>query len=129
MDIYEGNGVVHVLNAQRYEEGTPSTFRLPYIDYVFNNASHKLQNAWVCFNYLQQYYAYDMPARNYTINGVAKVALGLKKLKTQQINFPLFEEPNFEQLVKTGLGNGMIEKLSVNLSSRNAKATLIYDTE
>lgn len=129
IDIYEGNGVVNVLTAERYEEGTPAAFRLPYIDYVFNNASHKLQNAWVAFNYLQQYYAYDMPARNYTINGVAKVALGLKKLKTQQINFPLFVEPNFGELVKTGIGNGMIEKLSVNLSNRNAKATLIYDTE
>lgn len=129
LDIYEGNGVVNILNAQRYEEGTPATFRLPYIDYYYNNTSHKLQNAWVCFNYLQQYYAYDMPAPSYKINGVSKTALGTKRLKAQEISFPLLSEPELNKLIKTEIGYGVIEKLSINLSSRNAKATLIYDTE
>jgi hypothetical protein len=102
---------------------------LPYVSYYFNNANHVLQNGYVSFMYLQAYYAYDMPARYYTINGVNKTAIGVKKLKTQQISFYIDTEPNLSQLIKTDLGNGKIEKLSVNLSSRNAKASLRYDTE
>ena len=100
---------------------------LPYLSY---NANEKiLQNGNVAFDFLQQYYAYDMPAPNYEINGVPFIAQGVKKLKNQTIRFPLLNDPDLVELVKTNLGNGTIEKLSVNLSSRNANATLKYDTE
>ena len=56
-------------------------------------------------------------------------AYGIKKLKTQTIRFPVLTDPDLTELVKTNLGNGTIEKLSINLSSRSAKATLKYDTE
>lgn len=104
---------------------TGSTYNLPYVyldDYV-------LQNGYLAFVFLQRYYDYDMPARNYEINGVAKVALGVKKLKTQTIRFPVTQDPDLVKLIKTNLGNGVIDKISVNLSSREANATLRYDTE
>ena len=88
-----------------------------------------LQNAYVAFVYLQRYYAYDMPAYQYEINGEQMYAYGIKKLKNQTLKFPVLNDPDLVQLVKTNLGNGTIEKLSVNLSSRNANATLKYDTE
>ena len=102
---------------------------LPYINYVVDNNDHYLQNAYVAFCILQRYYAYDMPARRYSINGEQMFSLGIKRLKNQTLKFPTFYDPILMQLVKTNLGNGMIEKLSVNLSSRNANATLKYDTE
>lgn len=102
---------------------------LPYYNYIFNDVDHYLQNAYVAFVFLQQYYAYDMPAEYYEINGVQMAAIGTKRLKSQGIRFPAYEDPDLPQLVKTNLGVGMIEKLSVNLSSRNANATLYYDTE
>ena len=104
-------------------------YELPYLNYNVDGNDHYLQNAYVAFCVLQQYYAYDMPARYYAINGVQMSAIGIKRLKTQQINFPVGMDPNLQQLVRTELGNGTIEKLSVNLSSRNANATLKYDTE
>lgn len=104
-------------------------YKLPYVDFVFNGASHILQNAWVAFIFLQRYYMYDMPAPNVEINGVAQVVLGTKKLKTQKIKFPVLTEPDMMTMVKTELGNGIIQKMSVNLSSRNANTTLLYDTE
>ena len=103
--------------------------KLPYEDFVIDYSHHVLQNAWAAFIYLQDYYAYDMPARQYKINGVLKYAQGIKKLKTQNIKFPVLIEPDLTNLIKTELGNGTIQKLSVNLSSRNANATLKYDTE
>ena len=102
---------------------------LPYYNFVVDNNDHYLQNAYVAFCILQQYYAFDMPAPHYEINGEQMYAYGVKKLKNQTIRFPLLNDPDLVELVKTNLGNGTIEKLSVNLSSRNANATLKYDTE
>ena len=83
----------------------------------------------MAFAFLQKYYRYDMPARNYTIEGEAFTALGIKKRKKQSLKFPLLNDPNLQQLIRTNLGNGKIEKLSINLSSRGADADLSYDTE
>lgn len=98
---------------------------LPYVDLE----DYELQNGYLAFVFLQRYYDYDMPALNYEINGVTKIALGVKKLKTQTIRFPVMQDPDLVKLIKTNLGNGVIDKISVNLSSREANATLRYDTE
>ena len=90
---------------------------------------YSLQNGWVSFYFLQQYYFWDMPARYFKYNGEQMAAQGIKKLKTQTLKFPAFNDPNTLQLIKTNLGNGTIQKMSVNLSSRNANTTLKYDTE
>lgn len=107
----------------------PGIFVLPYINFNIDNTDHILQNAYVAFAYLQRYYSYDMPAYQYAINGVTQYAIGIKKLKTQSLKFPMLNDPDLVKLIKTNIGNGMIQKLSVNLSSRNANATLKYDTE
>ena len=104
-------------------------YKLPYVNYYFDDTDHYLQNAYVAFIYLQQYYFYDMPARYFKYNGEQMTAQGIKKLKTQTLNFPAFEDPDPMELIKTNLGNGTIQKMSVNLSSRNANTTLKYDTE
>lgn len=102
---------------------------LPYVNVVDNYSDHFLQNAYVAFCMLQAYYDYDMPAKNYEINGTPHIAAGVKKLKKQTISFPLLTDPDLFELIKTNLGDGVIEKLSLNLSSRNVNATLKYDTE
>ena len=122
--IPQSGGVA--ISSLQYMDGE---YKLPYLNYNPDGNDHYLQNAYVAFCILQQYYAYDMPARYYAINGVQMSAIGIKRLKTQQINFPTGTDPNLQQLVRTELGNGTIEKISVNLSSRNANATLKYDTE
>lgn len=108
---------------------TDGEYKLPYVNFEINFSPHVLQNAWVAFMSLQTYYMFDMPARNVQINGVTQIVQGIKKLKTQTIKFPVLTEPDMFNLVKTGLGNGTIQKMSVNLSSRNANTTLKYDTE
>lgn len=115
-----------VLLGAKLEDGA---YTLPYISFVFDGAAYTLQNAYVAFVLLQSYYRYDMPAKQYKIGDVEYNAIGIKKLKTQEINFPVLYEPDLFNLIKTELGNGAIQKMSVNLSSRNAKTTLKYDTE
>ena len=106
-----------------------NSYKLPYVNFNFDGTDHILQNAYVAFCILQRYYAFDMPAYQYEINGEQMYASGIKKLKSQTLRFPVLSDPDLTRLVKTNLGNGTIEKLSINLSSRSANATLKYDTE
>lgn len=108
---------------------TGGEYKLPYVNFDIDGTANILQNAWVSFMFLQRYYMFDMPAWNVEINGVGQFVRGIKKLKTQTIKFPVLTEPDMFNLIKTGLGNGTIQKMSVNLSSRNANTTLKYDTE
>ena len=104
-------------------------YKLPYYTFTIDGVDYILQNAYVAFAYLQSYYRWDMPAKQYTRNGVLETALGIKKLKTQSVSFPALYDLDMVKLIKTQLGEGTIQKISINLSSRNAKATLKYDTE
>ena len=105
-------------------------FAIPYGSVRTEYSDHVLQNFFCSFVFIENnYYVFDMPAPHYRINGADMTALGIKKLKTQGIRFPLLQDIDLNQLIKTTLGNGVIDKLSINLSSRNANATLKYDTE
>lgn len=127
--ISGGTGGPATIYIQHLRAETGGAAVLPYINFGINGTDHILQNAYVAFMFLQRYYAYDMPAYQYKINNEQMRAYGIKKLKTQSIKFPILTDPDLMKLVKTNLGNGTIEKLSINLSSRSANATLKYDTE
>lgn len=104
---------------------TDGKYKLPYIQF----GESLLQNGFMSFKYLQKYYRYDLPAPVYEIDGQQYYAYGVKKLKSQTLKFPVYIDPDLTCLIKTNMGDGVIEKISINLSSRNATATLKYDTE
>ena len=72
----------------------------------------------------------DMPAWNIKVNGVAMVAQSLQRKKKQKIEYPCGESfvPDLMKMVKTELGNGEIEKLSLKLTSRMATINVRYTT-
>lgn len=114
---------------------TPSgggQLELPFTKQTVDGVEYFLQNGYLAFINIQPtYWVYDMPARNFKINNSPGYAMGgLERKKKQTLNFPAgTTDPNPMQLVKTYIGNGQVDKLSVNLCSRNIKATLKYDTE
>lgn len=114
---------------------TPSgggQLELPFTRQTVDGVEYFLQNGYLAFINIQPtYWVYDMPARNFKINNSPYYAMGgLERKKKQTLNFPAgTTDPNPMQLVKTYIGNGQVDKLSVNLCSRNIKATLKYDTE
>lgn len=114
---------------------TPSgggQLELPFTRQTVENVEYYLQNGYLAFINIQPtYWVYDMPARNFKINNAQSYAMGgIERKKKQTLNFPAgTTDPNPMQLVKTYVGNGKVDKLSVNLCSRNIKATLKYDTE
>lgn len=89
-----------------------------------------MQNGYLAFINLQSpYWMYDLPARRVSINGSEVYAYGIERKKKQTFSFPANDDPNPMQLIKTYIGNGQVDKLSVNLHSRSIKTTLKYDTE
>lgn len=108
-----------------------STWELPFTQQTVDGTDYYLQNGYLAYINIQPiYWLYDMPAKNLIINGTVNYAISIERKKKQTINFPAGKtEPNPMQLVKTYLGNGQVDKLSVNLCSRSIKATLKYDTE
>lgn len=102
---------------------------LPFVSRTFKDAKLELQNGLLAYCDLQpKYWRYNMPAKSININGEDITAEASKK-KKQSLSYPQLYDPNPQYDVKTEIGNGQIEKLSINLASRTAKATLRYDTE
>lgn len=107
-----------------------SQWILPFTKQTVNGVEYFLQNGYLAFINLQMpYWMYDLPARRVSINGSEVYAYGIERKKKQTFSFPAIDDPNPMQLIKTYIGNGQVDKLSVNLCSRNIKATLKYDTE
>ena len=107
-----------------------SQWTLPFTRQTVNGVEYFLQNGYLAFINLQPtYWVYDLPARWVSINGSETGAYGIERKKKQTLIFPANDDPNPMQLIKTYIGNGQVDKLSVNLCGRNIKATLKYDTE
>lgn len=107
-----------------------SEYTLPIVEREINGNTLKMQNGYVSWVTLQPtYYVYDLPASKATINGEDRTGLGTSRNKKQKIKFPILQDINTNKLIKTYIGNGQIEKISVNLSSRMNEITLKYDTE
>lgn len=107
------------------------TWELPFTRQTIDGVDYYLQNGYLAYINIQQiYWLYDMPARRLMINGTQSYAESIERNKKQTIKFPAGKtELNPMKLVKTYLGNGQFDKLSVNLCSRIIEATLKYDTE
>ena len=116
--------------ASVYSLTVPSQYELPFTKTTVNGDNYFLQNGFLAFINLQpNYWIYDLPARQVQINGFTVNAQGIERKKKQTLIFPVDTDPNPVQLIKTYLGNGEIDKISINLLSRSAKTTLKYDTE
>lgn len=109
---------------------TGTQWILPLTRQTINGVEYFLQNGYLAFINLQSpYWMYDLPARRVSINGSEVYAYGIERKKKQTFSFPAIDDPNPMQLIKTYIGNGQVDKLSVNLHSRSIKTTLKYDTE
>lgn len=126
-----GLTVTGTVSASVYRLNVPSQYELPYIKASINGNDFFLQNGYLAFINLQpSYWTYDLPARRVLINGSEIYANGIERKKKQTIIYPVGDDdPNPVELVKTYIGSGEIDKLSINLHSRSAKTTLKYDTE
>lgn len=103
----------------------------PIIDMDYKNVTYSLQNGYLSIiSLFPTWLNFDMPAKSYIFGGEAYTTNNRRKTKKQNIKFPVgYSNPNPLQLVKTYLGNGEYDSISLNLYSREVTATLIYETE
>lgn len=105
-------------------------YELPFVERNVDGALLRLQNGYLSWITLHPtYYTYDLPSKNVVINNSTQTADGTSKNRKQNVKFPSLDSIDTTKLVKTYIGNGQIEKISVNLSSRINQVTLKYDTE
>lgn len=106
-------------------------YELPFVEVQQELSTYYVQNGYASMLYaISHFLLYDMPSEELMINNKYANADGTMRIKKQTLQFPIGEdEPNLRQLVRTNIGNGEIEKISINLSSRSAKTTLRYEAE
>ena len=105
-------------------------YSLPLVDKTVDGIQYVLQNGYMAFATLQpNYWTWDIAAKRVKINGVEVIADGIAKTKTQEVSFAKLTDPDVAKTIKTAIGYGKIEKISVNLTSRTVNATLVYDPE
>lgn len=89
-----------------------------------------VQNNILAFPTLQElYYERSFPSRKIRMNGLEKVLPFITPNKTQEVSVPALADPNPYSLVRTGIGDGEVSKISITLLSRMAKITLAYETD
>jgi hypothetical protein len=103
---------------------------LPHFLYVKYPFQYYVQNYMVSMENLQtKFLTYDMPSWSIEIDGTSYTSAGIQRSKKQKITFPIGEDdPDVQKLVKTDMGYGQFDKVSIRLSSRSAKVTLKYNT-
>lgn len=112
-------------------------WKLPYINFTFykNNLAYtvKAQNGYMAWSYLELFYLWDMPSSNIKIDGVLKVnnssqyyVRSVKRSMTQSVKFPYKEDPDLNKLIKTFIGDGKINGLSINMNTRQVEAELLF---
>lgn len=105
-------------------------YELPFIYRSVDNADLYLQNGLCSWIYLHpNFWSSNLPAKHIKMNGKDTYVTEINRGKKQTISYPSTNDPDPMKLIKTSIGDGQIEKISVNLSSRMNKITLKYDTE
>lgn len=91
----------------------------------------QIQNLYASMTYLQpRFLVSDLPSWRYSYGDDAnQPSKGIIRGKKQTVQIPVGNTvPDMMKLIRTGLGDGQVEKMSINLASRMASTTLKYDT-
>lgn len=132
------NVIIH-----RIQTTTGNVFRVPNVDNLLRDDDSKLQNGVLAWPWLQaEYLHYDIPAKKWTYKKddytdnpdlVWETDGTIKMVKKQNLAVVPVPDASTEDAiigimgVRTGLGIGIIDNAKINLSSRNAEMTIIYD--
>lgn len=103
----------------------------PIVSQTTDNVAYNIQNGLMSYIYLHPiYWLDDMPAESLTINNAPYMAHSVKRTKRQEIDFPSdnYEVDEYE-LIKTEMGEGQIDKLSVSLTSGFINAEILHEND
>lgn len=104
---------------------------LPEVRVYFGGTSYKLQNGYMSFPYLHTYFwRYGLPARNIVMNEENTTAITLSRERKMNVKIPLQGlEFDPKHVVRTDIGDGLIESASIDMDSYTADVVLTFPTE
>lgn len=108
-----------------------SNYLTPIVSQTTDNVAYSMQNGLMSYIYLHPiYWLDDMPAERLTINNEPYMAHSVKRTKRQEIDFPSdYYEVDEYELIKTEMGDGQIDKLSVSLTSGFINAEILHEND
>jgi len=91
-----------------------------------------LQNGVLSWFYLFNFYSTSLPTPIAEYDGAPKKTIrveGLTKCMKQEIKIPVIDDPSLYNLITTDLGNGQVDSVSIDLTTRQATIELLYTPE
>lgn len=91
-----------------------------------------LQNGVLSWFYLFNFYSTSLPTSVVEYDDGPKQPIrvtGITKCMIQEVKVPVEEDPSLYELVTTDIGNGQINSLSIDLTSKQATIELLYEPE
>ncbi len=103
---------------------------LERMDEYGTKSTAQVQNAYASWLNLAKAYMYDMPAYGIECDATDALSVyGVKRCMTHTIEFASGDDPDGVRLIKTGVGTGLVEGMSINISTRLVSADLSYKPE
>ena len=123
-----------VLLAAKYENSSYSTFKydLDLISDTYINYTVSLQNGVLSWIYLFNFYCTNLPTSIAEYDGAPKKEInvvGISRCMSHEIKVPVEADPSLYELVKTSIGAGQVNSLSVDITTRQATMELLYEPE
>ena len=104
--------------------------RVPVLSQLIDGDIYQNQNGYLSYFFLHpNYWGYNLPTKNVNINNTDMTLRYISRLKSQEVKFPFDRDISPLKLIRTSIGDGKVESISVNLSSRMHTIDLRYDTE
>lgn len=109
-----------------------SSLEIPIVEtqLIDENGDHynaMIQNFYASWAYLVNFYMYDMPAQSVECNVLPGLYVSAVKMcQKHTIEFPTEEDLDKFELIKTSIGDGKIDEVSINMNTRTAKVKLMY---
>ena len=104
--------------------------RVPVLSQLIDGDVYQNQNGYLSYFFLHpNYWGYNLPTKNVNINNTDMTLRYISRLKSQGVKFPFDRDISPLKLIHTSIGDGKVESISVNLSSRMHTIDLRYDTE
>lgn len=109
-----------------------STYTLPIVTTSLVDESNNIytaivQNYYASFINLLKFYMYDMPATSIISNKLLELnTIDIKRCMSQTVLFSSEEDPEPYRLVKTSVGSGSMEEITINIDTRIVEAKLTY---
>ena len=91
-----------------------------------------LQNGVLSWMYLFNFYSTSLPTTVVEYDGFPKKTInveGLTKCMKQEIKIPVTSDPSLYALIATNIGNGQVNNMSIDLTTRQATIELLYTPE